>query len=119
MPLSRKYSPGTGQSYAIPAVLSIAGSDPSGGAGIQADLKTFTATGVYGACVITALTAQNTLTVSASMSVPVEFVKQQLDSVLSDIQIDIIKLGMIPNNFTLFRRLPGCLRPGDDLHKRV
>jgi len=97
MPLSKTYSSGTGQSQSIPAVLSIAGSDPSGGAGIQADLKTFAATGVYGACVITALTAQNTLTVSASMSIPARFVKQQLDSVLSDIRIDIIKLGMIPN----------------------
>ena len=81
----------------IPAVLSIAGSDPSGGAGIQADLKTFTATGVYGAAVITALTAQNTLTVSASMAVPADFVRQQLEAVLSDIRIDVIKLGMLPN----------------------
>jgi hydroxymethylpyrimidine/phosphomethylpyrimidine kinase len=98
MPSSKTYSPGKGQSHAIPTVLSIAGSDPSGGAGIQADLKTFTTTGVYGACVITALTAQNTLTVSASMSIPGKFVKQQLDAVLSDIKIDIIKLGMIPNS---------------------
>ncbi|RJP88642.1 MAG: bifunctional hydroxymethylpyrimidine kinase/phosphomethylpyrimidine kinase [Desulfobacteraceae bacterium] len=78
------------------AVLTIAGSDPSGGAGIQADLKTFTATGVYGAAVITALTAQNTLTVSAAMAIPADFVKQQLDAVLSDIRIDVIKLGMLP-----------------------
>ena len=81
----------------IPAVLTIAGSDPSGGAGIQADLKTFTATGVYGAAVITALTAQNTLTVSGVMPIPADFVKQQLDAVLSDIRIDVIKLGMLPN----------------------
>ncbi len=97
MPLSKTYQYCTKSSQTIPAVLSIAGSDPSGGAGIQADLKTFAATGVYGACVITALTAQNTLTVSASMSIPARFVKQQLDSVLSDIKIDIIKLGMIPS----------------------
>ena len=80
-----------------PTVLTIAGSDPSGGAGIQADLKTFTAAGVYGASVITALTAQNTQTVTAAMAIPEAFVKQQLDAVLSDIRIDIIKLGMLPN----------------------
>jgi len=80
-----------------PTVLTIAGSDPSGGAGIQADLKTFTAAGVYGASVITALTAQNTQTVAAAMSIPADFVKQQLDSVSEDIDIDVIKLGMLPN----------------------
>ena len=80
-----------------PTVLTIAGSDPSGGAGIQADLKTFTAAGVYGASVITALTAQNTQTVTATMPIPADFVKQQLDAVLSDIRVDIIKLGMLPN----------------------
>lgn len=80
-----------------PTVLTIAGSDPSGGAGIQADLKTFTAAGVYGTSVITALTAQNTQTVTAAMAIPAEFVKQQLDAVLSDIRVDIIKLGMLPN----------------------
>jgi len=80
-----------------PTVLTIAGSDPSGGAGIQADLKTFTAAGVYGASVITALTAQNTQTVTAAMPIPADFVKQQLDAVLSDIRVDIIKLGMLPN----------------------
>ncbi|MBC2716947.1 MAG: bifunctional hydroxymethylpyrimidine kinase/phosphomethylpyrimidine kinase [Desulfobacteraceae bacterium] len=81
----------------VPTVLTIAGSDPSGGAGIQADLKTFTAVGVYGASIITALTAQNTQTVTAAMSIPADFVKQQLDAVLSDIRVDIIKLGMLPN----------------------
>ena len=81
----------------IPTVLTIAGSDPSGGAGIQADLKTFTAAGVYGASVITALTAQNTQTVSGTMAIPADFVKQQLDAVLSDIRVDIIKLGMLPD----------------------
>lgn len=83
--------------HGIPAVLTIAGSDPSGGAGIQADLKTFATTGVYGASVITALTAQNTRTVSGVMAVPADFVGQQLDAVLSDIRIDVIKLGMLPN----------------------
>ncbi|MFO7929800.1 MAG: bifunctional hydroxymethylpyrimidine kinase/phosphomethylpyrimidine kinase [Thermodesulfobacteriota bacterium] len=82
----------------IPTVLSIAGSDPSGGAGIQADLKTFMAAGVYGAAVIAALTAQNTRGVDGAMAVPAEFVDQQIASVLSDIRIDAVKLGMLPNS---------------------
>jgi len=80
----------------IPTVLSIAGSDPFGGAGIQADVKTFTATGVYGAAVITALTAQNTTGVAAVMPVPASFIKAQLDAVFSDLRVDVIKLGMLP-----------------------
>lgn len=80
---------------AIPSVLTIAGSDPSGGAGIQADLKAFVSTGAYGSAVITGLTAQNTLEVSGTMPVPAEFVEKQLRSVLSDIHIDVIKLGML------------------------
>lgn len=79
----------------VPTVLTIAGSDPSGGAGIQADLKAFVTTGAYGAAVITALTAQNTIEVTGTMPVPAEFVRQQLGSVLSDIRIDVIKLGML------------------------
>lgn len=79
----------------IPAVLTIAGSDPSGGAGIQADLKTFMGAGVYGAAVITGLTAQNTLEVTGTFAVPAEFVKEQIQAVISDIKIDVIKLGMI------------------------
>ncbi|MCF8028707.1 MAG: bifunctional hydroxymethylpyrimidine kinase/phosphomethylpyrimidine kinase [Desulfobacteraceae bacterium] len=81
----------------IPTVLSIAGSDPSGGAGIQADLKTFMAAGVYGAAVITALTAQNTRGVDGAMAVPAEFVDRQMASVLADIPIHAVKLGMLPN----------------------
>ncbi len=80
----------------IPTVLSIAGSDPSGGAGIQADLKTFMATGVYGAAAIAGLTAQNTRAVDAAVAVDADFVKAQLQSVFSDIRIDTIKLGMLP-----------------------
>jgi len=80
---------------AIPAVLTIAGSDPSGGAGIQADLKTFVTTGVYGAAVITGLTAQNTREVTGTFPVPAEFVEKQIQSVLSDLQIGVIKLGML------------------------
>ena len=80
----------------IPTVLSIAGSDPSGGAGIQADLKTFMKAGVYGAAAIAGLTAQNTLAVEAAVPVSPDFVKAQLDAVLSDIRVDAIKLGMLP-----------------------
>lgn len=79
------------------AVLTIAGSDSSGGAGIQADLKTMEAFDVYGMSVITALTAQNTLGVSAVMNIDPEFVEQQLESVLSDIHPDAVKIGMLPD----------------------
>ncbi|KAA1477671.1 hypothetical protein DENSPDRAFT_933847 [Dentipellis sp. KUC8613] len=79
----------------VPAVLTIAGSDPSGGAGIQADLKTFTALGCYGTSVITALTAQNTVGVQGVHGVPPEFVEQQLRSVVSDIPLKAIKTGML------------------------
>lgn len=75
--------------------LTIAGSDSGGGAGIQADLKTFSANGVYGASVITALTAQNTQQVSAIHPVPPAFVIQQLQAVFSDIQIAAVKTGML------------------------
>ncbi|KAF4614645.1 hypothetical protein D9613_003401 [Agrocybe pediades] len=76
-------------------VLTIAGSDSSGGAGIQADLKTFAAHGCYGASVITALTAQNTLGVQGVHACPPDFVRQQLDSVLDDLQVRAIKTGML------------------------
>lgn len=75
--------------------LTIAGSDSSGGAGIQADLKTFAALGCYGMSVITALTAQNTQGVQAILAVPAKFVQQQLDSCFSDIKINAIKTGML------------------------
>lgn len=75
--------------------LTIAGSDSGGGAGIQADLKTFTAFGVYGMSVITAVTAQNTLGVQAAYPLPPSFVAQQLASVLSDIGVDHVKTGML------------------------
>lgn len=74
---------------------SIAGSDPSGGAGIQADLKTFTSIGVYGAAAITCLTAQNSLGVTAVQPVDPVFVKQQIDIVLADLPVTHIKTGMI------------------------
>jgi hydroxymethylpyrimidine/phosphomethylpyrimidine kinase len=75
--------------------LTIAGSDSGGGAGIQADLKTFSALGCYGMSVITALTAQNTREVTAVHAAPVEVVVAQLDAVLSDIGADAIKIGML------------------------
>lgn len=80
----------------IHTVLSIAGSDSSGGAGVQADLKTITCLGAYGMTVITALTAQNTMGVSGVETVSVPMVEAQLDAVFSDIVPDAVKLGMIP-----------------------
>lgn len=77
-------------------VLTIAGSDCSGGAGIQADLKTMLANGVYGMSVITSLTAQNTTGVRAIENVPPEFLRDQIDSVFEDIRPDAVKTGMIP-----------------------
>ncbi len=79
----------------IPNVLSIAGSDPSGGAGIQADLKAFAARGVYGMAVITALTAQNTQGVSAIHLAPSDFVAEQIRMVFADISVHAVKIGMI------------------------
>lgn len=76
-------------------VLTIAGSDSGGGAGIQADLKTISALGCYGMSVITALTAQNTQGVSGIHPVPARFVQQQLEAVLSDIGVDAVKIGML------------------------
>lgn len=75
--------------------LTIAGSDSSGGAGIQADLKTFTALGVYGMSVLTAITAQNTCGVRAVHDIPVPIVAQQLDAVFEDIPPDAVKIGMV------------------------
>ncbi len=79
----------------IKKVLSIAGSDSSGGAGIQADLKTICAHGLYGMTAITALTAQNTLGVSAIMEADTDFVGKQLDSIFNDIFPDVVKIGML------------------------
>ena len=79
----------------LPRVLSIAGSDPSGGAGIQADLKTFHAFGVYGMAVITSLTAQNTLAVTGIHDVPPGFIADQMRTVFDDIRVDAAKTGML------------------------
>jgi hydroxymethylpyrimidine/phosphomethylpyrimidine kinase len=79
----------------IPVMLSIAGSDPSGGAGIQADLKTATALGVYGATVVTALTVQNTLGVTDIHAVPADFITAQYDAVVGDLDVRSVKIGML------------------------
>lgn len=81
--------------------LSIAGSDSGGGAGIQADLKTFSALGVYGSSVITAITAQNTCDVTAIQVVEPSMVQRQIDAVLSDVGADAIKIGMLSNADTV------------------
>lgn len=81
----------------IPNVLSIAGSDPSGGAGIQADLKAISANGAFAMAALTALTAQNTHGVSGIHLVPPEFVQAQISAIFDDIRVDAIKIGMIAN----------------------
>ena len=84
-----------------PIALTIAGSDPSGGAGIQADLKTFTVLGVYGAAVITALTAQSTRGVAAIHRVPAAFVAQQIDVLADDLSVGATKTGMLHDRATV------------------
>ncbi len=79
----------------IPNVLSIAGSDPSGGAGVQADLETFSALGCYGMAVIAGLTAQNTQGVRSVVDVPARFLKDQIDAVFEDITVASVKIGML------------------------
>ena len=79
----------------IPIALTIAGSDSGGGAGIQADLKTFSALGVFGASVITALTAQNTKGVTGIHDVPADFITAQMDAVFSDLDVKAVKIGMV------------------------
>ena len=82
----------------IPKILTIAGSDSGGGAGIQADLKTFAATGSYGASVITAVTAQNTIGVQGIQEINIDLIAQQIDSVCQDIQPSTVKTGMLFSN---------------------
>jgi hydroxymethylpyrimidine/phosphomethylpyrimidine kinase len=90
--------------------LTIAGSDSSGGAGIQADLKTFAALGVYGASVITALTAQNTCGVSGIHQVPADFVTAQMDAVFSDLDVKAVKIGMVAQLATVDAIVAGLRR---------
>ncbi|MGB6535739.1 MAG: bifunctional hydroxymethylpyrimidine kinase/phosphomethylpyrimidine kinase [Xanthobacteraceae bacterium] len=82
----------------VPIALTIAGSDSSGGAGIGADLKVFSALGVYGACVVTALTAQNTKGVFAIHAVAPDLVSAQMDAVFSDLEVGAVKIGMLANS---------------------
>lgn len=96
-----------------PRVATIAGSDSGGGAGIQADLKTFQALGAYGLSVVTALTAQNTQGVQGIHAVPPEFVVAQLESVRSDIRIDAWKVGMLADT-GIIKALGTELRKGQD-----
>ena len=93
-----------------PIALTIAGSDSSGGAGIQADLKTFAALGVYGASVITALTAQNTTGVSGIHQVPAEFVTAQIDAVFSDLAVGAVKIGMVAQPASIDAIVAGLMR---------
>ena len=106
-------------------ILTIAGSDPSGGAGIQADLKTIAALGCYGMSAITAVTVQNTLGVSRVFPLPPDLIEQQIDAVLSDMGADAIKIGMLYDEETILaRRKSSCVlfrsdRPGpSDERKR-
>ncbi len=101
------HTPSSGNA-AIPNVLTIAGSDPSGGAGIQADLKTFCALGAFGTTVITALTAQNTQGVSAVHAIPAAFVAAQIDTLFDDVTIHAAKLGMLADA-EIIHAVAGCL----------
>lgn len=89
------------QANALPIALTIAGSDSSGGAGIQADLKTFTALGVYGASAITAITAQNTQGVQDVLTLPAAIIAAQMTSVASDLAVGAIKTGMLADRATV------------------
>lgn len=93
-----------------PIAVTIAGSDSSGGAGIQADLKTFAALRVYGASVITALTAQNTIGVQGIHDVPADFVLAQIESVFSDLAVRAVKIGMLSQVETIVAVAEGLKR---------
>jgi hydroxymethylpyrimidine/phosphomethylpyrimidine kinase len=85
-------------------VLTIAGSDSGGGAGIQADIKAISATGCYACSVITAITAQNTLGVSAIFPIPLEYVEKQLDAVFTDLNVVAVKVGMLADADTIHNK---------------
>lgn len=93
----------------IPVILSVAGSDCSGGAGIQADIKTISALGGYAASVITAVTVQNTLGVQGVHAVPPEIVRAQIEAVMDDLHPDAVKIGMV-NDVPTVRTIADCLR---------
>ena len=88
----------TARMKTTPKCLTIAGSDSGAGAGIQADLKTFAANGVYGTSALTAITAQNTTGVQAILELPVTLIENQIDSVLTDIGTDAVKTGMLSSS---------------------
>jgi hydroxymethylpyrimidine/phosphomethylpyrimidine kinase len=92
--------------------VTIAGSDSGGGAGIQADLKTFAALGVYGASIVTALTAQNTMGVQGIQDIPPEFISLQIDSVFSDLAVDAVKIGMLSQPAVIEAVAEGLRRHG-------
>ncbi len=96
----------------VPVAVTIAGSDSGGGAGIQADLKTFAAFGVYGASIITALTAQSTKGVSAIHQVPADFIAAQIDAVFSDLDVAAVKIGMLGNTAAIEAVAVGLIRYG-------
>jgi len=98
----------------IANALTIAGSDSGGGAGIQADLKTFSALGVYGASVLTALTAQNTREVRAIHDLPADFIAEQIDTVYDDIRFDAVKIGMLSQPAVIEAVAAGLGRHGAD-----
>src|SRR5512145_2807294 len=104
----------------VPKALTVAGSDSGGGAGIQADLKTFSAFQVFGMSVLTAVTAQNSVGVTGVHNLPPEFVAQQLDAVLGDIGTDAVKIGMlstapivraVAERLAAYRKAPVVLDP--------
>ncbi len=99
----------------LPSVLSIAGSDSSGGAGIQADLKTALANGVFGMSAVTALTAQNTMGVTGIHEVPPEFLAEEIDAVFADIRPDAVKVGMVASA-DLIRTIAERLHAHDAKH---
>src|SRR5215813_467539 len=103
-----------GHRHMTPIALTIAGSDSSGGAGIEADLKTFSALGVYGASVITALTAQNTEGITAIHEVPSAFIAAQMDAVFSDLAVGAVKIGMLGNGDAI-----AAVASGLDRHRQT
>jgi hydroxymethylpyrimidine/phosphomethylpyrimidine kinase len=98
-----------------PIAVTIAGSDSGGGAGLQADLKTFSALGVYGASVITALTAQNTRGVTAIHNVPPAFITAQIDAVFSDLAVNAVKIGMLARADAIAAVADGLARHGEEM----
>ncbi|MGW0997791.1 bifunctional hydroxymethylpyrimidine kinase/phosphomethylpyrimidine kinase [Streptomyces sp. NPDC002523] len=94
----------------IPVALTIAGSDPSGGAGMQADLKVFSALGAYGTSVVTALTAQNTVGVRSVRLLPPEFLAEQIDTLFEDVRVDSVKVGMVGDAATIHAVADGLRR---------